>query len=520
MAHIRTKAELDAMNPTMAELYLIECCQKGEHCELGDGKLPPDGAPAPDREVRASVLRYLLLGGCKTCKTDDIGVWMSGANITGVLDLNFCTVKGAMRLEHCRFDHRLDTQQTTFAMINLSDSHLNGWFGQRLSSVGSIYLRRITATATIDLMSATIGGQLACERAQFKAAEGDALNAQRVKVTDTIFLSRITTKATVDLIGATIGGQLDCEGAQFEATKGFALNAQTIHVGAALIWRKVKTASASLNFDSAHFGVLADDLSSWPDGNRTQLDGMTYDRIAEDVDARSRLNWLASGSNWNGVFAPQPYTQLAKVLRDMGHDTDARSVLAERDRLLGPQNRKGLHNIARNWIWRVWYVVTHPVRWLADQIFRLVAGYGHKPFRSLGWLLAFWLTAVCLSHKAWDAGDFAPASAVLLASPEWTLIAASDVPNPAKMWSERQTLPDGSRTYVAGQDWSTFSSFAYAADLVIPIINLGQTDTWGPSTERGPWGKRLWRYGFLLQIAGWIVTALGAAAITGLIRRD
>ena len=55
---------------------------------------------------------------------------------------------------------------------------------------------------------------------------------------------------------------------------------------------------------------------------------------------------------------------------------------------------------------------------------------------------------------------------------------------------------------------------------MIPIINLGQTDTWGPSTERGDWGRRLWRYGFFLQIAGWIVTALGAAAITGIIRRD
>ena len=155
-----------------------------------------------------------------------------------------------------------------------------------------------------------------------------------------------------------------------------------------------------------------------------------------------------------------------------------------------------------------------------DTLFRWVAGYGHRPFLSLTWLIVLWSIAVFLSHKTWEAGDFAPGSAVLQSSYEWQTLAKHDDINPAKEWSIRKSLPDGTKTYVAGQDWSTFSSFAYAADLVIPIINLGQTDTWGPSTERGEWGKRLWRYGFMLQVAGWIVTALGAAAITGLIRRD
>ena len=126
-----------------------------------------------------------------------------------------------------------------------------------------------------------------------------------------------------------------------------------------------------------------------------------------------------------------------------------------------------------------------------DLLFRWVAGYGHRPFRSLVWLFAFWLTAVGLSHKTWQTGDFAPASAVLLASSGWKSIANSNDPNPAQTWSTRKVREDGTKTYAAGQDWSAFSSFAYAADLVIPIINLGQTDTWGPSTERGKWGKRL-----------------------------
>ena len=42
----------------------------------------------------------------------------------------------------------------------------------------------------------------------------------------------------------------------------------------------------------------------------------------------------------------------------------------------------------------------------------------------------------------------------------------------------------------------------------------------GPSTNRGWWGKQLYWLRWVLGAFGWIVTALGAAAITGLIRRD
>ena len=37
---------------------------------------------------------------------------------------------------------------------------------------------------------------------------------------------------------------------------------------------------------------------------------------------------------------------------------------------------------------------------------------------------------------------------------------------------------------------------------------------------RKPWGWHLWWLKGVLSVMGWIVTALGAAAITGIIRRD
>ena len=51
------------------------------------------------------------------------------------------------------------------------------------------------------------------------------------------------------------------------------------------------------------------------------------------------------------------------------------------------------------------------------------------------------------------------------------------------------------------------------------MLTFGQTDAWDTSMDRSPWGKLRWWRGWVLISFGWIVTALGAAAITGIIQR-
>ena len=54
----------------------------------------------------------------------------------------------------------------------------------------------------------------------------------------------------------------------------------------------------------------------------------------------------------------------------------------------------------------------------------------------------------------------------------------------------------------------------------MPIINLGQEATWGLSTSRGDLGWWMQVLLPLVKLMGWVVTAMGAAAVTGAIRRD
>lgn len=504
MAHIRTYEELEKFGPTAAEQKLIHACKHGDECVLGDGELPPapeDGAdPDPAHEIRAAILRYLLLGGCKTFQTDDVGVMLAGAHITSTLDLNFTTLRGPMRLPNCRFAQRLYMMQTQVALLHLDGSLLNGLRAQGLNCKGNIYLRKVTCTDTVDMIGVEVGGSLEFGGAELTPKEGMALCAQDTRVTGSVFLRGMTATGTVDVNGAEIGGSLDFEGAELTPKEDKALHAQGIAVHGGLFWRKMTAPTGLCDFTDAHFQSLADDPSCWPNAENLIFDGMTYERLSggAPTDARTRLGWLKRGSFWKDDFRPQPHTQLAKVLREMGHDADARKILAERERLLHQEARKNFPLPRKAF---------HCVR---EQVFlRFLIGYGHKPFNSVWAILFLILIAIVPSHYAYEAGDFAPNSAVIQTSDGWQAALSED--NPAKAWSEKDK---------AGQDWETFNRYAYGFDVVIPIINFGQTEAWAPSTTRGGWGWHLWWLKWVLSTAGWIVTALGAAAITGLIRRD
>lgn len=407
-------------------------------------------------------------------------------------------------------------EQTQVALLNLDGSHLNGLWAQGLNCKGSVFLRDGTCTSTMDVNSAAIGGHLDFDGSELTPIEGMALNAQGACVTGSVMLRKVSSTGRVDVNSAEIGGSLEFDGAELTPGEGMALNAQDVTVRGGLFWSNMTAPTGPCSFADAHFQSLVDDPKCWADAKNLIFDGMTYDRLSGAIprNATTRLGWLERGSYWEGDFFPQPYTQLAKVLREMGHDADARKVLAARERLLKIEARKSFRKDtdppSRNYVVALCMDVGCFLHWLfADKLLQGLIGYGHHPFRSLVALSLLILAAIVPAHYAYEAGDFAPNSAVIQTSDGWQDAQSAD--NPAKAWSAKDK---------AGRDWETFNRYAYGFDVVIPIINFGQTEAWAPSTTRGGWGWHLWWAKWVLSTLGWIVTALGAAAITGLIRRD
>lgn len=515
MPIIRTRTEIDTLlgGPTPAERRLLAACEAGEICVVGDGELPPEDTD-PTREIRADVLRYLILGGCENCRVQGQGVCVAGAHITGRLDLSYQIARGTTDLMSCRFENGIEARRAKLADLHLDRSHVQTLNAERAEVTGDVFLNGIFSIGEIKLFSAIIGGQLACNDARFSNEGGVALNAEGATVGAGVFLRDAEITGEVNLAGSTIGGQLSCEGANLSNESGLALNAQSATIREGLIWqRETACQSGTLILTSAKITDIVDNLSCWPNDGRMRLHGLTYKRIHGNLDVAARLLWLKSGSyNKEGAFTPQPYTQLAKVYRTMGRGGDARRVLCARERLehrdLRRRKRVTPDGSVSVGFLSLWRDLCHPARLLWSLILRATIGYGFAPYRALWWLGGIWLLATLLAHLAWTDGDFAPNSDVLQTSAAW--LAVADGPNPAETWS----------TTAPGRDWETFNAIAYAADLVIPIIDLNQTDTWTPSTNRGLWGQRLWRYGFLLNLAGWIITALGAAALTGIVQKE
>lgn len=332
----------------------------------------------------------------------------------------------------------------------------------------------------LDLADCTIPGMLVLFGCRFE----QAIRAPRSNWTSNLRLETCALPALY-AAGATIGGQLDCRGATFNTPDGRSLTLQRAKITGGLFLRGDIQFAGTFDLNDAHTTTLVDDNKCWPPAGSLILDGFTYDRIIGPLDIKTRLDWLARGDRWKGTFHPQPYKQLAKVLHDTGHEAEGQEILFTLATKLAAERRKEMRKqieAARPFVPNLGLAIGLRVRlgaeFVADTLLRIVVGYGRKPFRSIGWLVILITLCWVFAHGAWHRGDFAPNSAVILQSAEWRSL--TDHPNAAQHWA---------KTSPTGRDWESFHSLAYAADVVIPIVDLGQTEAWAPSTERGPWGR-------------------------------
>ncbi|MEM9196337.1 MAG: hypothetical protein AAGD12_00655, partial [Pseudomonadota bacterium] len=405
----------------------------------------------------------------------------------------------------------------------------------RIETGGGVFLRGgFEAGGEVRLLGAKIGGNLDCDGGSFRNEKGNALSADGVETGGGVFLrGGFEAGGEVRLLGAKIGGTLDCDGGSFRNQKGYALSADSAAVSGVFFMREGAVVEGVLDLTRARLGAINDDRACWPEKRGwLVLDGCTYDAIlGGPVDAETRLDWLGlqDPSNYSKDFWPQPYEQLAKVFRAMGHAEDARKVLVEKERLQRADRWKreekqrnallDLRQKATTDAERQTFTATLGRLWFRRRAHRawdvLVArsvGYGYRPVVALYWTLGLIAIASVFYFLTWRVGGMAPNSAVTLLSPSWAKAMADHPDAPSRAWVEM----------AEGKHYETFNAFAYAMDVILPVISFGQEAAWAPSTAKGFWsfGTFAWFTGWLFRLLGWVITALGAAAITGIIRRE
>lgn len=525
--NIRTWADIvkarEDEDLSAAEDALIKACQNGGACVLGDGTVPME--PNAARNIGADLLRYLITGGCDKANLHEQGVTLVGAYIGDQLDIDMCVARGKTRLRNCYFKHRFDAEETRFQILSLNGSHFpNGIRVQGAKVQGGAFLNGITSKGTIQINSADFGGGLELDDAKLLQEEGNALNAQGISVTGAVSMENIQARSTIILTGAKVQSDIDFEGASFEGKGELALRLDRLHAGS-LVWRGIPRCDGCVTLSAAHIENIMDDAQSWQKVRKLILDRFTYGHLYAPHTVQERLDWLAKDKATTGEFRPQPYQQLAKVYGDMGHDAERRRVLLEKERLTDVQAREDFEeNLeaardeaqnaddpkncmeAKNKVRKLHkdFILRRFVR----GALRRFVGYGYAPqylfLWGLGAIAFIWL----LSCLAMVSGGMVPNSDIVMTSKEWRR--ALDAVNPTLAWLENAK---------AGQHYETFQSFAYAVDVVVPLVPLEQEVNWTPTTQT-PLGTVLWVSNWFAKAFGWVLTGLGAATITGHVRRD
>jgi len=429
---------------TVVERKVVEDVCAGELCVLGD-RTRPD-VPSVERNVRASVIRFLALGGSEDFVPHQRGVQLEGANVIGEIDLELCKGLSRIALFGCNLSDGLTLRDTSLDGLFLNGSVVSRRLdGTRISITGDLSLNDVSIKGCDVLLSgAEIGGQFSCRGGRFESEFGFALNAQNAVIQGAVFLDNgFFSKGEVNFSGARIGGQLVCLAAHFENAHGYALNAQDAMIRTHLIWRNVNVEAGKLNLMQASADVLVDDLDSWPEAGFL-IDGFVFDKfLGSDLDVTKRLEWLEKNDFSDGEFKIRPYQQIAKVYDNMGHGQDRREVLFEMENRRRAWQFEVSRNKARNpfdYIVALYYLLKG---WVA----RFTFGYGYRPERLLVLYIPLILGTALIAKITWDEGSMTPAAAPIIASKEWQdLSGSTGSKTPGNVWAA-QARP--------GQDYET-----------------------------------------------------------------
>jgi hypothetical protein len=430
----------------------------------------------PERSVRAVLLRWLYADPDATRFLDPSGLGLAGARVVGPLDLSYVKADKPLTIVGCYVPDGIDLRFAHLQSLDVRGSVTGAIAADRSELAGDLAVRSSTSGA-LGLFRAHVGGNVDCTGSTVRAGGQAAVNAVASTIAgDVIFHEGFTADGTVDVRLARVGQSLSFNHAAFVGAGETGLDAERASIGGTLYWVDVgHTPTTRLDLENARADALWDDEASWPVSGKLAIDGFTYGEIAGGPgDAESRLRWLARR---DVDQAPQPYAQLAKILHESGRETDATDVLIAREEMLRRDARMGRAE-------RLW-----------NLMLEATIGYGYRPLRALWWIAAFVVLGTLLFGVGYRTGIVMP----------------TDEAAYRAFVSSRAAPPH----------YPPFHAFVYALETFMPVVELDQGAYWRPNPRHGA-GRRSSRllrwYLWLHVLAGWTLTPLFFAGISGLVR--
>ncbi|HEX7304233.1 hypothetical protein [Lentzea sp.] len=310
--------------------------------------------------------------------------------------------------------------------------------GSRLVKPGK-YRHQPREKPSLDIGGATIGRDLICARGDKEFVAHGGVRCRRA-----------TIGRMANFNGAVLGYKLDSH----------ALNAMGMQVQE-LMLNVVSPPKGLVTLRHAHCTSLDDNENFWNATGFIDLDDFRYDSLAYPIDLRDddqvaqRLRWLRAAMRRS--YHPRPYDQFAEMLTAAGNEEHASTVLIEKQRLRYKAVAEGMRFFG-------------PLVLVWSFLQRSMVGYGYRPARALGWLIAAWIVG--------------------------------------SLWFQFK----GPLIEINDDDHLPWNAWLYTIDLVVPIVDFGNKNRWQTP------GASQWIASGLI-VTGWILATTVAAGLTRMLKR-
>lgn len=514
---------------TSPERELWDAFPEGRRVDLRTGTPEEDlvadgGRWGSERTVRAAVVTALLLGANVGQAGTVARLRLTGARISGRLDLVSAQIDHALWLEECWFEEAVNLLGASTQALVFTDSRIPGIEADSARIEGNFSLRRAVVeggaptpfnrvNTALSLTDARVNGGLLLNGAKLIAPDGWALSAGGLAVEGGVFCRNgFVAHGEVRLMGAQLPGTLAMQGARLEGpgprgvaltldnarasslkfSEGFTVNG-TVRLRGTQVTDNVTFDRAVLNGPPTDGGnvpaliathLQAVDLEltlARPPSGTFDLRGAQVSYLHENEHSWPRkveLNGFVYGSiNTAGANNERHEAvgdresvarRVAWIRSSPGYNPQPYEQLAAWYRKAGHDDDARRVLLAKQ---RHRRRALSPAARAWGHLLDVTVGYGYRP-----WLAGVWLLALTLLGA---------------------LSFGTHSPNPVKQG-----------------EGAPFQPFVYTLDLLIPIGGLGQRAAWYWSNDSLQW------LAYLLIAFGWVLTTALIAGVTRVLQKN
>jgi len=484
---------------SLAEQRLIDAAPHREFRWIGpsnDDQSPLNDAAqgakwGPERSIRHELLRWLIADPDASRLVHPSGLGFGGVKIDGPLDISYAVSTKPITIVHSYFTDPIDLSNAHLAEFDLRSSKVDSITADGSTIDGDVSLT-FDSFSTISFFRSRIGGSIDCAGSMFDASGQLTVSVVEAQIGgDAEFHNGFTTNGTIDARIAKIGGALDFHAANFTGDDATGLDADRATIKGTFYWNEVKhTPKTTLDLENASAGAIWDDAASWPAPGNLLINGFVYHSIDGGPDnAESRLQWIALQPPG---YHPQPYRQLAQIFRDAGRDQNATDMMIAKE----VAQRRNTNMNRGNRLWSI--------------MLQYTIGYGFRPLRALWWIGGFVLFGAILFGWGYHLRLITP--------------------------TEEAAYAEFVKTGEAPPHYPVFNPFVYSLENFLPVVVLYQDSYWRPNPRHAVGGtlqgsrtmfginelpSRILRaYLWIHILAGWLITPLLFAGLSGLVRPD